>query len=1713
MALNYINSPEKDFSSGIDARSSENQIDPGFVKDLLNADVVERRVRKRPGYQGYAGNVPVRVTRMDYNDTNNTVSFTLDSAVSLDTAVSLETVRSSPIVVYGKSSTFSSGPFTSTGSTGKYYDKFIIPTRKFIQAPSGTLEVPATEHGLGTTDVFARVVESTSVTDRSYTKVLVDAVRQDETSFDINVDYTSYIDRNVFIYFADKTQITGQSYATTITKTVDGTETFSIPTASHNLGNYNIVCQVQQDTGSEKLQVVPDAFIIAPNGDVSVTLDAATGTSYRVLLSSAPVSNVVSGVVGGLSSGSVTISSPEKPWVFFGIYLEQTPGGNKELVYPDSIDYNAVTNEFTLSFTNMAAVARNFIVFYEYGDVRSNRLTVEDVTINTTGTDEFPQITIWGLDHGEIYTTKVAREGWVTHLDSYRRSGEQRLICGLGGNLFSSQTYSEAASTYLYNTLYPNLFARTSSSIITGPVFFETGDTPARSRGYITANDSGSNWATISAVAYDSGNTWTKYTISLPGKQVLDSTGVPTLLSNVISTSGNLNDYLTVTDMSYARHNGTFKIMQVQDDTDAIHIWVENSTNSSDYDDSGVAGLAGIFSDQITWTANAPFVAGDSLSSISLGTASFTVYSSLSTVTVVANQTTLTEIPAGLLFAGARTSRVIPLRESNPSNVSSTENLVRGDMLSHTGIARLLRIKNINADQSRTVDITSDGTTATVELQSGNTDYLSAGMRVFLNNAGVYSGEVLITELLSSTEFTFDSTETTTVTGATLVGETIEVDEQLSWEDTSGDNKAFQVFARWIPIEAPEDSFDLTPGTYVRHLDTASYSDQSFLRSTMVVDNMYLTNQEDEVQKFDGSNITRAGLLPWQPGLFIAQDTGSTAKIITGNRSIATSGSPTISLTEGKIEIGAGQQETIPVGTSVRITGSTETYTIRAYETDGTKHYVLFDRALASGITGTPTISEISTYRYYYRLNAVDSNDNIIASAVTGYQDHVVEMTANAAVYHKLVGLPVFDNYDYDRLEVQIYRTKKDQASPFYLITTLPLDFNNTTGYVEFTDAFADSDLNQLDVVNTALKGAEIGTNWTDAIRAKYVTSIGNKLVLANLKDYPEWDIQVVGDANVGNSAFAGDTLLFRRNSADTATTTDMVNRVKYEWKNGFTGDASSYVIGTDEFSFDTSVNTNANPGDWIYLTYSTVATSNRTLTYSGWWQIASVSGATVTVNLIDAASAAAYPDKYVIATDPTDVPVLLGTDGNLGMVNGDSFDIFDSMRRMSMAINTTMRQVDSTISGYSTFRPWLIARGGNDVSAAGKLIVRLPRSEQLTPELVPTFSGYSLFVNQVKRTTGTQIPASTRLFPSRIIVSYENYPEIFDNVSSILDGESDSAIDINSADGQEITGVIPFFGEAAFGAAQQSAILVVFKSNSIYLVDLNEKAQGRNAVQRIETEGLGCTAPYSIAVTKNGIIFANESGLYCLRRNQSIQYIGRYMERPWTEQVDLTQLELIHGHHYGVGRSYKVSVPIMNSEATYMEPSEVYVYNHTGEQEGRNGAWGRYDNHPAIGWANLASDAFFASTGGRVFSIRRTGTETDFRDDSSPINFALETRPNDFGNSGIRKTVDKILISYRAGANNTGTSIHYAWDLENEYSDTTSIVINKQSNSTGLGDTIGKAVDIITHSIRNRKGVYLSLRIENNTLDERIEIAGIDFKVGGLKETGIKEAEATRNK
>jgi hypothetical protein len=325
---------------------------------------------------------------------------------------------------------------------------------------------------------------------------------------------------------------------------------------------------------------------------------------------------------------------------------------------------------------------------------------------------------------------------------------------------------------------------------------------------------------------------------------------------------------------------------------------------------------------------------------------------------------------------------------------------------------------------------------------------------------------------------------------------------------------------------------------------------------------------------------------------------------------------------------------------------------------------------------------------------------------------------------------------------------------------------------------------------------------------------------------------------------------------------------------------------------------------------------------------------------------------------------------------------------------------------------------------------------------------------------------------------------------------DSDSAIDVNSADGQDITGVIPFFGDAVFGTGQVEAILVVFKTNSIYLLNIKTKS-----LSKIQSRGLGCTAPFSIAQTRDGIMFANNSGIYRLNRDQSISYVGKNMERLYRDDVNRDQLSKMYGHHYGIAGQYKLSVPFGSSQTTN---NRVFVYDHQRELGGeRFGAWTQFTNHDATGWANLGNDAFFATTNGQVFSIRRVGDSTDYRDDAAAVDtMTIIMKAEDFGTAGARKVINSVINHFHVrNSSMTGTELSSSVDLDGDFESAGTFTFTKAGNDK---------VKTARAALPKRKMVYIQLKFTNSTKDEDVVLSGIDYRVALVSDKGVVERSET---
>lgn len=376
-------------------------------------------------------------------------------------------------------------------------------------------------------------------------------------------------------------------------------------------------------------------------------------------------------------------------------------------------------------------------------------------------------------------------------------------------------------------------------------------------------------------------------------------------------------------------------------------------------------------------------------------------------------------------------------------------------------------------------------------------------------------------------------------------------------------------------------------------------------------------------------------------------------------------------------------------------------------------------------------------------------------------------------------------------------------------------------------------------------------------------------------------------------------------------------------------------------------------------------------------------------------------------------------------------------------------------------------------------------------------------FVNGVEAAHNTPLyPFITKVFPARMLMSYPNYPEIFDSPFVVSDSDSDSVMDINSADGQQITGIIPFFGDSSFGRATKEGMVVVFKESSIYLVDTNGKATGTNYLFKLATNGIGCTAPGSIVQTSKGIIFANESGIYRLNADLNVTFLGKNLMRVFDQDLEDTGglVQNWAGHNYIFENKYILSNPASG---------KAYVYDWIRESGGMmvgaplpTGAWTTYTNFGFLQAANLNQDSFLSTSRGQVLVRRRTGAATDYRDLQSPINVVGRYKTTDLGESGVRKIIRQVYVSLQVQDHDVTPSIGFLADLETHVH--SAGIFNCTSSS-------GHTVRTAGFTPNTRRAQYIQFEITNSNIDQKTVLAGIDFYATGLTEMGrVQKAHLT---
>jgi hypothetical protein len=891
----------------------------------------------------------------------------------------------------------------------------------------------------------------------------------------------------------------------------------------------------------------------------------------------------------------------------------------------------------------------------------------------------------------------------------------------------------------------------------------------------------------------------------------------------------------------------------------------------------------------------------------------------------------------------------------------------------------------------------------------------------------------------------------------------------------------------------------------------------------MLNDSMFFTNGVDPVFKYDGRNYMRAGLPRFNPYLFVSKNTstGTTAKI----------SFPTVTATvPSTVKWGAadgyyGAFYTTPGGTAgfavgdkVKLGTSVSYANIASITAAGTVagtasgvnvpvSIINFDSPIFDAASGTTLSIASVEYKYYFRYNLIDSNNNRIVSATLGSQDVVVVLNTDTRVEFRLLPLPIFGQFDYAKLEVEVYRTKKNESAPYRRISNIEVPYP-ILDYIDVYDSTVDALLTDLDYTTSVTEGQELLLGNSLPPVARCITTANNRLLLGATTSTPSVSLTWTSGASAvsyldfdslgikltinGNpyrfycTAAYSDTALTKSISGITYDSGTNIASITYA-NGAFDADVGQWVYMNKEPASGVVVQTNLRYMGWFKVLDKTIGATSTTLTTtigtpSTTPTYATAYDATADANRIYAVNVAAYKDCFPIFTDSD-----LAKQTKEGNVD---------------AVISTPQKIAAAINAFATLAAsgdmfW--AEYGNDVSPGiGSMIIRtMSTSDSLQFFEIPgrpsvtlnakVFANNRLIPSTAFLTTVT--PAVSVFRGSRIVKSYKNHPENFDNPDGVDAGSSSSIIDVNPADGQTITAMIPLIGPSTSSSSQLQGTVIVFKERSIYAVDIEA-----GTFEKLETNGIGAPYPNSVAYTKSGLAFASESGLYRLDRSLKITKISGNVNRQWNNS-DLLDTDNFHGHHLAKDSQYKLSTP----------ENTVLVYNYEREIEGKPGAWCEYTNHPvAGGWANQGNYEFFASTLGRVFINRHTNTSTDYRDDSNDgIALDIKFRPMNFGDAAIRKQVRHVNVGFRNTAQlSDNIDVSCAFDCSTDFTSLDSFQTQVEANAT---------ISSIRFGIPTGRLTYLQLRIQSDTIDEPIEVAGVTYKVAGLQVAGTKEAKTSK--
>jgi len=368
------------------------------------------------------------------------------------------------------------------------------------------------------------------------------------------------------------------------------------------------------------------------------------------------------------------------------------------------------------------------------------------------------------------------------------------------------------------------------------------------------------------------------------------------------------------------------------------------------------------------------------------------------------------------------------------------------------------------------------------------------------------------------------------VVNVNTTSSTITIDEAIEVTGQAGQLTTVQLDGRLMLSRVPENNTKLDSQTFA---DTkAEYKVTSGKLSSSV----FLSNNEEQIQKFDGDSVVDAGLLNWP----IRNNTWL-SEVIDGDPekgllpisfsfadSTIASGTATCTFVAGMPDLSSLPSVGDRIDIKKDASPSPKYYSGTFASYDAELNQIVLEDVTQLGGSAAPDDPSMSgvlyvptKFKYYMRLESVDKNRQISSGPTTGIDETIVTIYRPTVINHKATVFPAEAmKIDWSRLKIKLFRTygypvNGAEEALFRPILTRNIptiggtdvkDLLFSCSSILFEDVTPDSAINpeSQDNVSTGLKGVNLPQSITIPPKSDYITNVGNRMIYANVKSSPQ---------------------------------------------------------------------------------------------------------------------------------------------------------------------------------------------------------------------------------------------------------------------------------------------------------------------------------------------------------------------------------------------------------------------------------------------------------------------------------------------------------------------------------------------------------------------------------------------------------------------------------